>query len=708
MFIAQALNILSSRSATTPASAFADFSLLSIIATMGFFSLLLVAILLPYSISIQSGVYFERLANMIHTTEHHNVVLKLEFSHVIHDLRTLDTKLQTAIKHANRTSPFYDHFVRLITSLRTNVHQLQTHTVNFFQTFSGYKEQKFTRSKRSNILGTVTARILGLVTDDDLASIIDTVNSNSHKEEGIINRVVSTMKITSTHLCKIDLAISKVNLAVTSLKNHFTHTEANLAKLDSAFVLAESLNFFTASVEAVDRTIRQTLLDLQEVRLTGKISSSLLPPSRLQKVLQDLLNYQLFLVFPPSANYVPSYFKICSATVKMSNLDFLVIIRVPLQTDSSYDLYRLRAFAIPYENSKWTRRVTDIPEYLGIRADRKVAMVMDDLSNCISAGNRFLCSPHSHFLSTTQETCPIALFRESQNIDELCDFVYAYNMPTEFVKVSNRWVGTSHSAQKAEEVCQNYTKSIQIPAGLASIPVKAGCKIITQDFVLPPFGLEGSSNLRIEILSHPFNFTPLNHLELEPLAKIKLQNLKPFKTSDLKFLKLRQAIYPSAYWSSANSSHLALTIIVTIGLISVATYLTFLKCHSRIYVANARVRRPTQPRNRHRLSPMNLFNRVPTSFPSTRSPMPTPATSTINSPTASNSDFTNTLFEPCPPPPTTRAPKTPVPSNARNTLQIPKFTLTTPDGSEPEYLEMVIYCVMIITCTLTSLSNVYF
>ena len=121
---------------------------------------------------------------------------------------------------------------------------LQTHTIDFFQTFSGYKPQKHTRSKRSNIIVTVTARILGLVTDDDLTSIIDTVNSNSHKEEGIINRVVSTMEITSTHLHKIDLAINKANIAVTSLKNHFTKTDENLAKLDSAFVLAESLNFF--------------------------------------------------------------------------------------------------------------------------------------------------------------------------------------------------------------------------------------------------------------------------------------------------------------------------------------------------------------------------------------------------------------------------------------------------------------------------------
>ena len=245
---------------------------------MGFFSLLLVGVLLNYSISMQSGVYFELLANMIHTTEHHNVVLRLEFSEVLKDLETLDTKLQTAIKHANRTSPFYDHFVQLITILHTNIRQLKTQTTDFFQTFQGYKPQKHGRSKRSNILGTVTARILGLITDDDIASIIDTVNANSHREEGIINRVISTMKITTTHLRKVDLAIKKAKLAVESLKNHFAKTDANLAKLDSAFVFAESLNFFTASIDAVDRTVRQTLLDLQEVRLTGKVSSSLLPP----------------------------------------------------------------------------------------------------------------------------------------------------------------------------------------------------------------------------------------------------------------------------------------------------------------------------------------------------------------------------------------------------------------------------------------------
>ena len=78
-------------------------------------------------------------------------------------------------------------------------------------------------------------------------------------------------------------------------------------------------------------------------------------------------------------------------------------------------------------------------------------MVMQNLGNCISAGDRFICAPHTHFISTTQPTCPIALFQESKHIDKLCDFIYAYNVPTGFLKINNCWVGMSHSAQKAEE-----------------------------------------------------------------------------------------------------------------------------------------------------------------------------------------------------------------------------------------------------------------
>ena len=151
------------------------------------------------------------------------------------------------------------------------------------------------RSKRSNILGTFAARILGLATDPDLKFVIDVENENSHKK-GVINRAVSTIKITETHLCKVVKAINKANLAVTSMKNHFQKLDKNLAQLDSAFVLAEALTFFTASVDTIDRTVRRTLLDLQKVRLTGEISSSLLAPAKLQTMLPDVQNFQLSLI----------------------------------------------------------------------------------------------------------------------------------------------------------------------------------------------------------------------------------------------------------------------------------------------------------------------------------------------------------------------------------------------------------------------------
>ena len=170
--------------------------------------------------------------------------------------------------------------------------------------------------------------------------------------------------------------------------------------------------------------------------------------------------------------------------------------------------------------------------------DRKVAVVMEDLANCISASDRVIFVLRLHCISTTQTTCPIALFQESRKIDKVCDFVYDYDLPTEFVKIGNRWVGTSHLPQKVEEVCHNHTRSFSIPAGITSIPMRAGCKIISSNFMLPPFGLEGTTNLTINILSHPYNLTLLEHLSFEPLAKIKLQQLMPFKATDLDFLQL--------------------------------------------------------------------------------------------------------------------------------------------------------------------------
>ena len=89
---------------------------------MGRLSLLLVGVLLTFSFATHHGVYFEKLANMVHTTEHHTVVLRLGFSSVLKDLGTLETKLLTALQHANNSSPFYPHFAQLVTTLRLNIH----------------------------------------------------------------------------------------------------------------------------------------------------------------------------------------------------------------------------------------------------------------------------------------------------------------------------------------------------------------------------------------------------------------------------------------------------------------------------------------------------------------------------------------------------------------------------------------------------------
>ena len=54
---------------------------------MGFLSLLLVAVLLPFIVSMQNGVYFEKIATVVHTTEHHDVVIRLGLEDTLKKLR---------------------------------------------------------------------------------------------------------------------------------------------------------------------------------------------------------------------------------------------------------------------------------------------------------------------------------------------------------------------------------------------------------------------------------------------------------------------------------------------------------------------------------------------------------------------------------------------------------------------------------------------
>ena len=248
----------------------------------------------------------------------------------------------------------------------------------------------------------------------------------------------------------------------------------------------------------------------------------------------------------------------CQAVVKLDGLRFFIVVRVPLRTDDTYHLYRLHPFNIPYDASEWARRISKLPSYLAVREDRKVSVVFNNLDHCTFTRDRYVCSPQSHYLSTTQNTCPLALYRGESDIDDVCDFMYTYNEVTDFISIQYEWIGTTNQPQKVEEVCTNYTHSFTIPSGVCSIPICASCKIIGDDFLLPPLGVQGTSNLSLKVLTTPYTLNPLYHLKLQPLADIKLASLHSFKHSDLKFLKLQHVLAPHKEVAPPTSSHMTL------------------------------------------------------------------------------------------------------------------------------------------------------
>ena len=599
----------------------------------------------------------------------------LDLGTVLTDIERIDGQLKESVKQTNQSNPFCSHFHTMISDLRQSLYILRTDTQNFVATFEGYRSPKTSRVRRANLIGQFTAPIFGFVTDSNLMKVIHQVDANFQRTAQTLNKQVSTIQASSRHLNKVVKAVKKAQWAVEAITKHVHKIDKVLAELDTSFITAESLQFLTSSVNAADTAVRRIMLELNEVRMQGKISSALLPPSALKELLQSIQIFQVDLLYPPMDTYLQDYFHMCQTVVKLDGLRFFIVVKIPLRTDDTYHLYRLHPFNIPYNTSEWARRVSGLPSYLAVREDRKISVVFNNLDPCTFTRDRYICSLKSHYLSTTQNTCPLALYRGEANVDDVCDFTYSYNEVTDFTRIQDEWVGTTNQPQKVEEVCTNSSPSFTIPSGVCSIPIRANCKIICDDFLLPPFGVQGTSNFSLTLLATPYMLDPLYHLKLQPLADIKLASLHSFKHSDLRFLKLQHIVAPFKEVTPLTSSHLTLTIILTLAFIGLASYLTYNRCRNRIYIRES-VR--YRPKPEGRFSPMSIFNRLsnpsPTSSPSIHNPTPTPP------PVARASK-----------PPPHQAPPLPQSRSPRrngNTLQVPKLTVT---DTEVEYLEMVKY-----------------
>ena len=235
---------------------------------------------------------------LLHTSFNHHIIVKLDLGTVVKDIERIDSQLKESVKQTNKSNPFYSHFHTMISDLRQSLYTLKTDTQNFLSTFEGYRSSKTSRVRRASLIGQFTARVFGFVTDSDLMKVIHQVDANFQWTEQTLNKQVSTIQA-SRHLNKVVKGVKKAQWAVEAITKHVHKIDKVLANLDTSFITAESLRFFTSSVNAVDTAVRRIMLELNEVRMQGKISSALLPPSALKELLHSVQNYQVDLLYPP-------------------------------------------------------------------------------------------------------------------------------------------------------------------------------------------------------------------------------------------------------------------------------------------------------------------------------------------------------------------------------------------------------------------------
>ena len=625
---------------------------------------------------IHEGVYFSNpLASQIVTSTHH-LVLKLDLKKNMNQIDLVKRSITDAIHTAPKGNPFTPSFQTELRELALTLTNQQRKFNEFINT-----QENTSRTKRTPLIGTLFADLLGLPTNDEITDIIHQINSHENQTQTVLNRVVSALSITDKQVRRLTSASAKAATAIKGLRAHVLKLDQALIKIDTNLIMAESLNFLEFAVSRTLNEITRIISVLDRIKITKRITTDLLSPHDLEQVLRLIQNHNIDLLFPATPKYLPLYYRIAETVVTLVDDVYYIIVRIPLKTEGEYLLYEMNPFWVPYMNSSWSRKIEEVPSYLAVRKDQKLAFELKDLKNCIVTEISTLCVPDHNTYSFNEPTCALSLFKGKENVS--CAFSYKTDTTPYFTRIDQFWIGSVHTRMTVEEVCDVNTESrtLELTPGINKIPIRERCQIVGETFTLPKYTIHGTTVKNITIVYPPYQMKPERHLNIPHLQSDRLEIPKPMKETDLRFLTYTSQIQPHQIsWHTYTNSTI---IFLVICFILVLIFL--IKCRYRCYdwLCNRAPRR-TPPRPHTPVTPNNT--RTPTATPA-RTPTPFPQHIPLVSRMSRVSATPNT------PNPKATVVITPTPTKPPRgskdvVLQIPNRKAPSVPEEEPAYLEM--------------------
>ena len=165
---------------------------------------------------------------------------------------------------------------------------------------------------------------------------------------------------------------------------------------------------------------------------------------------------------------------------------------------------------------------------------------MPNLEHCVTTENNRLCTPDSNFIDYESETCLLNLVK-GKEVENVCTFWYQKGLVADFRRVEKEWVGSIQQDMEAEEICdKGKNRKLELKAGVNSVPLRFGCRVIAKSFVLPKFEIRGLSEIDATLLYPPYSVSPLHHLKLDSLPELEIPKVKPFSSNEIRLLHLHE------------------------------------------------------------------------------------------------------------------------------------------------------------------------
>ena len=402
--------------------------------------------------------------------------------------------------------------------------------INFLRSLSSYDLNPIepTREARGlmDIGGSVLSWVFGLATNEEITDtneILARVNELSETNRGMVNihsEILNNSAIQfeeiDNHLSRVDICLEQVQNNIISLRNHLVNVYNHQFTIEHSLIMTNSLSYASSAITDLNTQFITLKQGLDKLR-AGYITSELMPPDTILKLINLISKKDLNPILPASEEYLAALYKYIRVTSLPHNA-LAFVISIPLEGDPKVKLKVYECFSLPHPvNERLTLTYSNLPRYLAVSDDRRIFMEYRNLESCRHHQNKFLCPIDMPVYRDGTPSCALNLFKGLADTN-VCEkhFSKALDRPL-ITKTTAGWLYSISTEDKVTITCPEGTSHVILHAGSGRINAHDNCKLTGKHFILPSSGdIRGDTIVRNVSLVVPFILN-LTNTELESI-----------------------------------------------------------------------------------------------------------------------------------------------------------------------------------------------